>query len=114
KLLKISSQKKCKHFKPPFDIHIRDKQDDFVTLDDDYLEDYNPFTPTTIDITSVQPSNTSTTTVLLQVILLSYASNFINDEESMQTEEIVEINNQQNYHIQQIDQSVSISKSQTC
>ncbi|CAF4903398.1 unnamed protein product, partial [Rotaria sp. Silwood2] len=45
---------------------------------------------------------------------IDYASNFINDEESMQTEEIVEINNQQNYHMQQIDQSVSISKSQTC
>ncbi|CAF3564871.1 unnamed protein product [Rotaria sordida] len=100
--------KKCKNFKPPFDIQIFDEDNDFVTLDDDYLEDYNPFKAKTIDTTTVQPTNSSIPTVIVQIIVLNYASNFINDEEFMKTEEGI----QKNENIQQIDQSVSVTKSQ--
>ncbi|CAF4356143.1 unnamed protein product [Rotaria sp. Silwood2] len=106
--------KKCKNFKPPFDIQIYDKDDDFVTLDDDYLEDYSPFKATTIDTTTVQSTNSPTPTVIVQIILLNYASNSIIDQEFMQTEEILETATQKNEHTYQIDQSISISKPQTC
>ncbi|CAF2773324.1 unnamed protein product [Rotaria sp. Silwood2] len=106
--------KKCKNFKPPFDIQIYDKDDDFVTLDDDYLEDYSPFKATTIDTTTVQSINSPTPTVIVQIILLNYASNSIIDQEFMQTEEILETATQKNEHTHQIDQSISISKPQTC
>ncbi|CAF4848064.1 unnamed protein product, partial [Rotaria sp. Silwood1] len=78
--------------KLPFDIEIRDQYDDFVTLDDNYIDDYNPFNPNATVTTGVQPTNSATPTLILQIILFSI---------------------QQNEHTQQIDQVVSTSKLQT-
>ncbi|CAF4915849.1 unnamed protein product [Rotaria sp. Silwood1] len=78
--------------KLPFDIEIRDQYDGFVTLDDNYIDDYNPFNPNATVTTGVQPTNSATPTLILQIILFSI---------------------QQNEHTQQIDQVVSTSKSQT-
>ncbi|CAF4490180.1 unnamed protein product [Rotaria sp. Silwood1] len=101
---------KCKNFKHPFDIQIYDKDDDFVTLDDDYLKDYDPFKAKTIDTTTVQPINSPTPTVVVQIILLNYAYKSIIDQELMKPEEILEPVIQKNEHVQEIDQFVSVSK----
>ncbi|CAF1031254.1 unnamed protein product [Rotaria sp. Silwood1] len=95
--------------KLPFDIEIRDQYDGFVTLDDNYIDDYNPFNPNATVTTGVQPTNSATPTLILQVILFNYTYNSTIEQESVNTVEGI----QQNEHTQQIDQVVSTSKSQT-
>jgi hypothetical protein len=46
-----------------------DQDDGYVTLDDDYLEEYIPFNTVQINATTVQPANSSELTVTLRVIL---------------------------------------------
>ncbi len=54
---------------PPFDIEILDQHHGFVTLDDDYLEEYTPFDVEKKDTTTVQPINSSEPSVTLRVTL---------------------------------------------
>jgi hypothetical protein len=61
--------KKYTNSKPPFDIEILDQHHGYVTLDDDYLEEYNPFDVEKKDTTTVQPINSSEPSVTLRVTL---------------------------------------------
>jgi hypothetical protein len=61
--------KKGSEFKPPFDIRILDQSDSYVTLDNDFLEEYNPFGSDTLQTTTAQSTTSSERTVRLRVIL---------------------------------------------
>jgi hypothetical protein len=69
--------KKYKNSIPPFDIKILDQQHGYVTLDNDYLEEYTPFNIEKTNTTTVQPTNSSETTVTLRITLprKSFCSN---------------------------------------
>jgi hypothetical protein len=61
--------KKYPNSEPPYDIEILDQHHGFVTPDDDYLEEYNPFDVEKKDTTTVQPINSSEPSVTLRVTL---------------------------------------------
>lgn len=60
--------KKCGNHKSPFNIQILDQYHGFVTLDDDYIEEYGPF-DTEQNSTTVQSANVFNATVTLRVTL---------------------------------------------
>ena len=61
--------KKYPNYKLPFNIKIRDQHHGYVTSDNDYLEEYNPFDHEKKNATMVQPINSSEKTVRLRVTL---------------------------------------------
>ncbi|CAM2723143.1 unnamed protein product [Rotaria socialis] len=64
---------KSNKFKPPLHIEIQDQPDgDFVTLDDDYLAEYEPFNPNNVDTTTGRVTNLPGKTVKLKITLLDY------------------------------------------
>jgi hypothetical protein len=61
--------KKYLNSKPPFNIGILDQRHGYVTLDDDYLEEYKPFDTETIHATTAQSTNSLEPTVKLRIYL---------------------------------------------
>ena len=61
--------KKYSNAKAPLDIQILDQHGDYVTLDDDYLEEYNPFAIEQTDASTVQSVKLSERIVILRVTL---------------------------------------------
>jgi hypothetical protein len=65
--------KKYKNARPPFDIRILDHEDALVTLDQDYVEEYDPFNGKNLNVTTAEPINSSEITVTLRIFLPSKA-----------------------------------------
>src|SRR5690349_16391005 len=61
--------KKYKKLFPPFDIRIFDQSDGLVTLDQDYLDEYNPFLDENFNLTTTQSVNPLELRVQLRVFL---------------------------------------------
>ncbi|CAF1122951.1 unnamed protein product [Adineta steineri] len=55
-----------------FNAEICDQSDDFVTLDDDYIKQYNPFSTKNADINTAQPTSSSDRIVKLRITLLNH------------------------------------------
>ena len=61
--------KKFPNVRLPIDIRIFDENQRFFTLDQDYLDDYDPFADLKPNITTVEPFGSSKKTVFLEIIL---------------------------------------------
>jgi hypothetical protein len=61
--------KKLKKSESQFDAYILDPHGEYVTLDDDYLEDYNPFGAEIMASTTVQPTTTLKPLIKLKIVL---------------------------------------------
>ncbi|CAF1209780.1 unnamed protein product [Adineta steineri] len=55
-----------------FNAEICGQSDDFVTLDDDYIKQYNPFSTKNADINTAQPTSSSDRIVKLRITLLNH------------------------------------------
>ena len=71
KIIEAFILQKCKNASAPLEILISDEDDGFVTMDQDYLDEYNPFASENVDGNTTQSISLPATTVKLRVLLPS-------------------------------------------
>ncbi|CAF4364870.1 unnamed protein product [Rotaria socialis] len=102
---------KSNKFKPPLHIEIQDQPDgDFVTLDDDYLAEYEPFNPNNVDTTTGRVTNLPGKTVKLKITLLDYDCLSTISQAVVKTTEVLSTSIQQTEETYHGDQSLSTSE----
>ncbi|CAF1123005.1 unnamed protein product [Adineta steineri] len=85
------------------------QEGDFVTLDDDYLEEYNPFDTKNTDVSMVQSLSSPDRTVLLRIILFSRmhsASSNVQNMESLNDNSRTVVNRNEQQQIVDHDEPI--------
>ncbi|CAF1499807.1 unnamed protein product [Rotaria magnacalcarata] len=102
---------KSNKFQSSLHIEIHDKSDgDFVTLDDDYLAEYDPFNPNNVDTTTGRVTNLPGKPVKLKITLLDYDCLSTISQAVVKTTEVLSTSIQQTEDTYQGDKSLLTSE----